>query len=438
MPQMLKVSENQRFLIRENGSPFFYLGDTAWALLQRLTREETDLYLEDRAAKGFTAIQSVAVSEFDGLNSPNRYGKTPFSNRDPEQPNEAYFVHVDYVVEKAGALGMYVALLPTWGDKVGPLQWGTGPEVLTPQNALSYGRFLGERYRDSPIIWVIGGDRNPTTPEHSATWRALAEGLEQGNGGRHLMTFHPQGGHSSAEFFHDDSWLDFNMIQSGHSARNIENYAMVTRDYNRLPTKPCMDGEPCYEDHPVNWDREGGYFEAYDVRKAAYWSLFAGAHGHTYGANGIFQFWTLGQEDRFGVRRPWQEALSLPGSAQMQHARKLLESRPFLRRLPDQSLLVSDQGSGTDHVRATRADDGSYAFVYSGSGGPLRVDLGKLSGTSVCAYWYDPRTGTAQSAGQFPTGEEKEFTPPSSGEGHDWVLVLDDADRRFPKPGEER
>ncbi len=432
---MLRVSENGRFLVHDDGPPFFYLGDTAWSLVHRLRREEVDHYLEDRAAKGFTALQVVALSEFDGLTVGNAYGETPFHDLNPAKPNDAYFRHVDYVVDKAGQLGMYIALLPTWGDKVGPLLWGAGPVVFDPERARRYGEYLGNRYRDSPVIWVVGGDRDPTEARHYATWRAVAEGLDRGDGGAHLMTFHPQGEASSANFFHEDPWLDFNMQQSGHGAQNIDNYNCVAADYARTPTKPCMDGEPCYEDHPVREGPEGAYFDAYDARKLAYWALFAGAHGHTYGANGVFQFWVPGQEDRFGVRRPWQEAMQLPGSAQMQYARRLLESRPFLNRVPDQSLLVSGAGSGGEHVRATRGEDGSYALVYTPLGRPVRVDMSRLSGESVTAYWYDPRDGTSRRIEPTGAGGEQEFTPPSSGTGNDWVLVLDDSARGFATPG---
>ena len=107
-----------RYLVTERGEPFFYLGDTAWELFHRLTREEADLYLTDRAAKGFTVIQAVALAELDGLNTPNAYGDTPLHRNDPAQPNEAYFRHVDWVIDRANALGLYVGLLPTWGDKV--------------------------------------------------------------------------------------------------------------------------------------------------------------------------------------------------------------------------------------------------------------------------------------------------------------------------------
>jgi hypothetical protein len=432
---MLTVSDNRRFLVHDDGSPFFYLGDTGWTLLQRLDREETDLYLQDRASKGYTAIQVMGISEFDGLTTPNRYGDVPFEDLDPTRPNEGYFGHVDWVVDRAGELGMHVALLPTWGDKVGPLLWGTGPEVFTPESARVYGEFLGERYRDKNVIWVIGGDRNPTEEKHYATWRALAAGLDRGDGGRHLMTFHPQGDSSSSQFFHDDAWLDFNMLQSGHARRNGANYKMIAADYARTPQKPCMDGEPCYEDHPVNWEPDNGYFDAHDVRKAAYWALFAGAHGHTYGANGVFQFWRPGQEDRFGARLPWQEAIQLPGAAQIRHARALLESRPFLSRVPDQGLIASSTGEGADHTAATRAEDGGYALVYTASGQPVSVRLDKLSGTAVTAYWYDPRQGTAERIGELASYGDREFIPPSNGPDGDWVLVLDDAAREFPEPG---
>src|SRR5689334_1535771 len=73
----LKVSDNHRFLVKDNGQPFFYLGDTAWELFHRLNREQADRYLEDRAAKGFTVIQAVALAELDGATVPNAYGHLP-------------------------------------------------------------------------------------------------------------------------------------------------------------------------------------------------------------------------------------------------------------------------------------------------------------------------------------------------------------------------
>lgn len=438
----LQVSENGRFLVHEDGSPFFYLGDTAWELFHRLDREEAKSYLDDRARKGFTVIQAVALAELDGLNTPNPYGHTPLEKNDPARPNEEYFKHVDFIVDAAAERGLVIGMLPTWGDKFNK-KWGVGPEVFTPDNARAYGEFLGRRYREEPIIWILGGDRPIEDDQHKAIVRAMAEGIRAGDGGRHLMTYHPMGGQSSANWFHDDSWLDFNMLQSGHGRRDAPNYEMIARDYNRQPVKPCMDGEPRYENHPIDWKPENGWFDEFDVRKAAYWALFAGAHGHTYGSHDIWQMYAPGRQPISSARTPWKESLDLAGASQMQHARRLLESRPFLSRVPDQDLIASGQGDGGDHVQATRDRDGSYAFVYIPTGKSVTIDLERLSGDSLAAWWFDPRDGTAQRAETLPRRGSREFTPPAKGEaldgstsdGADWVLVLDDASRDFSEPG---
>jgi hypothetical protein len=191
----LRVSKNHRFLETNDGKPFFWLGDTAWELFHRLSREEAEKYLKNRAEKGFTVIQAVALAELDGLHTPNAYGEIPLENDDPTKPREAYFQHVDYVIRKAEELGLYVGLLPTWGDKVFKNRWGAGPEIFTPANAKAYGLWIGKRYKNQKnIIWILGGDRNPRDEKDVGIWRAMAAGIEEGVGGQDkaLMTFHPQ------------------------------------------------------------------------------------------------------------------------------------------------------------------------------------------------------------------------------------------------------
>jgi hypothetical protein len=150
----LRISSNHRFLIHVDGRPFFYLGDTAWELFQRLNREEADRFLEDHARQGFTVIQAVLLAELDGLKTPNAHGDVPFLTDGPTQPNEAYFKHIDYIVGKVASLGLAIGLLRTCGDKVGIY----GQYFFNEENARADGRFLGRRYRDQPIIWILGGD----------------------------------------------------------------------------------------------------------------------------------------------------------------------------------------------------------------------------------------------------------------------------------------
>ena len=431
---MLKVSANQRFLVHDDGSPFFYLGDTAWELFHRLAPQEADQYLEDRAAKRFTVIQAVVLAEVGGILRPNAQGDLPLIDADPARPNEAYFAHVDYVMERAAELGLHIGMLPTWGDKWNKSR-GEGPEIFTPENARVFATFLARRYAEQPLIWILGGDRLVESEAHRAIIQAMAAGLREGDGGRHLISFHPRGQHGSAEYFHDEPWLDFNMFQSGHH-RNQENWRFIEADYARAPTKPCMDAEPGYEDHPAGFKMDNGYLDDFDTRKSLYWALFAGAHGHTYGCHPIWQMWHAGRKPISVVRRPWYEALGLPGSAQQQHAQALLLSRPFLSRIPDQSLILSEIEGGTHHVRATRDAAGAYALIYLPSGRPVEIDLEQLAGTTIKAHWFDPRTGAARRIGEFPRGNRSTFTPP--GGGPDWVLVLDDAAQDFPAPGAAR
>ncbi|MEW6304035.1 MAG: glycoside hydrolase family 140 protein [Verrucomicrobiota bacterium] len=430
----LKVSDNKHFLVKEDGSPFFYLGDTAWELFHRLNREEADLYLKNRAAKGFTVIQAVVLAEFDGLTAPNAYGFLPLKGNDPAKPNEDYFKHVDYIVNKAEEQGMYVGMLPTWGDKWNK-RWGAGPEIFSPDNARAYGEWLGQRYKDKAVIWILGGDRSPEKPEHLAIIRAMAEGLRKGDGGSHLMTFHPQGGHNSAKWFHQDSWLDFNMFQSGHGAVNIPNYEKTFANHQLAPAKPTLDGEPRYEDHPINWKPAEGWFDDWDVRQAAYWSMLSGACGHTYGNHNIWQFYQPNRKPVSAARTPWQKAIDHPGATQMGRMKALFESLPWQTLAPDQSVIEGDAGQGMYAARAARAADGSCVLVYIPAGKPVTVKLDKLSSAKVRASWWDPREGKAFTVGEFANQGTQTFEPFARGRGNDWLLVLDDPAKQYPMPG---
>ncbi len=441
LPQ-LKVSENQRFLVNAGGRPFFYLADTAWELFHKLNREEAKVYLKNRADLHFTVIQAVALAELDGLHVPNAYGHLPLKNDDPTQPMEEYWQHVDFIVKQANDLGLYMGLLPTWGDKWNKM-WGAGPEIFTPKNAEIYGEWLGHRYRSAGVIWILGGDRSPEKPPHQEIIRAMARGLAKGDGGTHLMTFHPTGGQGSARWFHNEGWLSFNMRQNGHDINFPGRYDQTRADYDLTPAKPVIDGEPVYEDHPVSFDaKKLGHTIAADVRRPLYWDLFAGACGHTYGNHAVWQMFDAAKGKPVnGPLLPWVKAIQQPGAAQMQYGRQLVESRPFLTRIPDDSLIVPEAvttsvpGSGTRRFVATRDAEGTYAMIYAPIGRPFKVRLKPFSGSSIQGWWFNPRNGKTTAIGEFRRTEEREFVPPDVGELLDWVLVLDDAARKYPPPG---
>jgi hypothetical protein len=438
----LKVSENHRFLVFEDGTPFFYLGDTAWELFHRLSKKEAEKYLENRREKGFTVIQAVILAELDGLNIPNMEDEKPLIDNDPTKINEAYFKHVDWVIKKAEEKGLFIGLLPTWGDKWNK-KWGVGPVIFTPENAEVFGEILGKRYRNSPnIIWILGGDRQIEEDVHDEIIRAMASGIRKSDGSNHLITFHPQGGRGSAEYFHNENWLDFNMRQNGHNPNFTGVYENTLKDYNLTPVKPVIDGEPIYEDHPIQFNPEqNGHSTAADVRRPLYWNLFSGAFGHTYGHHSVWQMWQPGRNPVNFPLMPWYKAIDQPGAWQMQFGRRLIESRPFLNRIPDNSVIVADEistsvpGAGRYRYAATRSADGSYLMVYVPVGRPLTVRMDKISGNKVIAWWYNPRNGQVRKIGIFSNEGTQMFTPPDMGENLDWILVLDDAAKKFGPPG---
>jgi hypothetical protein len=418
----LKVSPNGRYFVDQNGKPFFYLGDTCWLLFQRLNHEELDEYLKDRAAKGFTVIQAYVLRGLerkhpDGNSS--LLGATPLVDRDPTRPNEEFFKNVDYVVNRANELGLVMGLVTAKSWHVAD----HAEKVFDDRNAFTFGKFLGERYRNNAVMWFPGGDSPPE--KYEAVWTAMAKGLKDGSGGQHLVCYHGQGSTSSSMWFHKADWLDFNSIQSGHNFGS-DSYTFVSKDYALTPAKPTVDMEPAYENHPTgaNKPRVGSH----KVRTQAYAAMLAGAAGHGYGSLDLF--WLYKDADgpfpRNGFQH-WRTAMAYEGSGQMGLMRRLFEQRPWHKMVPDQSVLAQEPGGGPYRLVAARAEDRSFVIAYTPRGEPVRIHLDKLNGSQVKAQWYDPRNGTWKAAGQYASKGIREFAAPSRGERDDWALVLDAA-----------
>lgn len=254
------------------------------------------------------------------------------------------------------------------------------------------------------------------------------------------MTYHPDSQWNSCAWFHNDPWLDFNMFQSGHTLYR-DNWRDTALCYAMNPPRPCMDGEPGYEEIPHDFNIANGYLNDYQVRLFAYSSLFAGAFGYTYGHNSVFQFFQPPRESLLGARVPWKKALDAPGARQMTHVRALMESRPFLSRIPSLSSVHYAQVWRRSYVLATRdlAADGrtsSYLMVYFTNHREVTIETGCIGSPQLRCWWYDPRTG--RSGESFETANTGMFDiePPTRIPEEDWVLVIDDAAAGYPPPGQ--
>jgi hypothetical protein len=431
----LTISANGRY-VEAGGKPFFWMGDTGWLMLSKLDRDDTERYLARRAAQGFNVIQVMVLHRPEMTNAATgpalidgdiaRPRTTPGSNPAKGQEYD-YWDHLDWVVDRAAAHGLYLALVPAWGSFA-------EMRKLTVDTAPIYGRFLAKRYKHKPnIVWLNGGDTHADMA--TMAWQSLGKTIK-GIDPDHLMTFHPFGRTDSSWTFHNASWLDFNMFQSGHQsyaqdttpcARGEDNWKYIVDDWGRSPARPSIDGEPSYENMPHGLDfTQEPIWQAADVRRYAWWAVFAGAFGHSYGENSVMQFHVAGEKSAYWAHIPWQEAIDAPGAGQMRHLKDLMLSRPYMERTPDQALIV-DNGLRYDRVAATRG--ARYAMAYSYTGANFRVQMGRIGGKRVNAAWYDPRTGATQPIGIFVNQGKRLFTPPGTpAPGNDWVLLLDGID----------
>lgn len=424
--QRLEVSKNGHFFQYIDGTPFFWLGDTAWELFHRLTKEEINTYLENRRSKGFNVIQTVILAEMDGLHVPNKEGEVPFAHLNSLEPNEQYFKLIDWVVEKARKKGMFIALLPTWGDKM-MKAWGKGPVIFNEKNAYSYGLFLGKRYGNfANVIWVTGGDRPAFADslDNRPIWRSMIKGLREGSVNKNLVTYHPSGESSSSDFWKREHVLDFNMLQSGHGRKDIPVWDWIARDYALNPPKPIIDGEPSYEDHPINWKVNNGYFTDYDVRKQVYRSVFSGAAGVTYGHHSVWQFYQKGIQNTAFAKMYWQEALNQPAATQMNLLKQLIETTNANDRQAAQYLILNKQTNPGEYITALMCPKKKHILIYTPTKNSIKIDFSRFKSPLIRVEWFDPSSGKTIKREDTKRQNQMTFTSPGKEHFKDWVLIL--------------
>ncbi len=416
----LQVSANGRFLQHSNGKPFFWLADTGWLLPQRLNRDEAAHYLQQTAEAEFNVVQIQVLNE---LPSYNVYGQS--------SDDEAYWRHLDYIVGAAERNGIYVAMVCVWGSQV---KRGRMDEA----KAKEYGAFLARRYADRPnIIWMIGGDlRGDIHPE---VWQALATSIKAVDK-THLMTYHPRGRFTSACWWSDAAWIDFHTFQSGHrrygqqmgskdyiipEGTEEDNWQYVALTWQKDSRRPVLDAEPSYEDIPQGLHGVGEpRWTSADVRRYAYWSVFAGSCGHTYGHNSIMQFYRYGLPPAYQACEPWYDALQAEGRHQMRYLKELMLMLPYFERVPDQDI-VRDNGTGYDRLCATRGND--YLLVYNYTGRTMTLDFNRIVGEEKTVWWMEASTGRRTLLGTFKSGVVT-LRPHHAGDG---VLIAIDSSKHY-------
>lgn len=422
---MLNVRGNYLF---ENDKPFFWLGDTAWLLAENMEIKDIIKYLKNRKSLGFNVIQMVLfytmpnIDEIEGAMPVG--GKSIYSKE--------YFNFVNEIFKISKSLGIYVALLPTWGSFV-------KNKIVDVGDVDKFSRFLVNTFAlNENLIWVLGGDVKGD--DNLDYFNSLGNALKTLDN-KHLITFHPFGRTLSARWFNNQKWLDFNMFQSGHrrydQARlkswddvsevyyGEDAWRYVEENFSYDIKKPCLDAEPSYEGVVQGLhDPMEPYWEACDVRRYAYWSVFEGACGFTYGNNAIIQFYEkkLGK-GAYGVRESWLEALHSEGGAELQYLKKLFESVDFTAGKNRNDLLLSPQKERYHRVSIFAGKD--YLFAYNYMGDEYTISLKEYKNIEMNAYWMNPQNGSLSYIDTYINLDEITVRPTKRHElSNDWFLVL--------------
>lgn len=437
----LMVSANGRFLLFENSQPFFWLGDTGWLLPERLNRDEAGYYLKHCHEAGFNVVQVQVLNDVPSFNI---YGKMSnpsgwdLSKADPDG-TYSYWDHLDYIIDAAANYGIYIGMVAIWGSQI-------KNGHINEAQAKTYGQFLANRYKDKPnIVWIMGGDIEGDI--HPEVWNALATTIKAIDH-NHLMTYHPRGRYTSARWWSKAPWIDFHMFQSGHrrygqrmgnafypipDSTEEDNWMYVDSTWSHKPIKPVIDGEPSYENIPIGLhDPSEGRWKAADVRRYAYWSVFAGSCGHTYGHNSIMQMLRPGIATGYGTdgaEKPWYVAMEDSGYNEMKYLKALMLAMPYFTRIPDQSIVIGN-GLRYDRLSATRGND--YLMVYSYRSDRMKIDLRKITGKKKNLWWMDAATGTLTFMGTVDNGVHDIRLPKNASEQPgDGVLIAIDATKEY-------
>jgi hypothetical protein len=414
----VKVSENHRYLIDQNGRPFLIAGDSPQTILGRMTIEDAEFYFTNRQRYGVNALwvhvmcRENETCHADGT-TPD--GIVPFFGHDLSMPNPAYFERLDTMLKLAAEHGVTFFLTPA--ETSG---WLDALRTGGAEKAFAYGEYLGHRYENFPnIVWMHGNDfQTWQDPKDDELVLAVARGIASKDH-NHIHTTELNYTDSISS---DDSRWDA-MTQLNGVYTYYPSYAGVLREYNQKDIKPIFLEETNYE------FEHGEAGSPLNLRRQEYWAMLSGAAGQLYGS---LITWTLPSD--------WKLMLDTPGIAHFAHMRRFFAEHDWQDLAPDQEHRTGIAGYGISspagaglitkdtYSTAARTADGRLAIAYLPNYREISVDLSRLAGP-VRAHWYDPTNGRHLQISEtpFPNIGTKNFAPPgkNSGGDEDWVLELE-------------
>jgi hypothetical protein len=425
---VLQIADDKRHFKHADGTPFFWLGDTWWmGLCKRLSWPDGfETLTADRVQKGFTMVQIVAglypdMEPFDERGA-NEAG-FPW-DREFKSINPAYFDMADVRIQHLADHGLAACIVGFWGYFI---------PRMGVDKVKKHWRYLIARWSAYPVVWCLAGEgtmpyylsktkeQDAETQKHGLT--ELARYVRATDPHHHPITIHPS--KSSRLCVDEPSVLDFDMLQTGHSDRESapNTSETINSSLAASPTMPVLIGEVCYE----------GIQEAsrQEVQRFMFWAaILSGNGGHTYGANGIWQFNT--REKPYGLSPhghswggpAWDIAAQLPGSGQLGLAKRFL-TRYSWWKLEPQPDLIQPRWSKANYWQSFAAQIPGEAIIVYIPAARSAGSFHNLKAGTYRAFFLNPTDGVETEIGQVSPDAAGSWKIAEVPIFQDWVVVLE-------------
>ncbi|MBI4658591.1 MAG: DUF4038 domain-containing protein [Verrucomicrobia bacterium] len=422
----VQVSKNRRHLEHQDGTPFFWLADTAWNGALLSSPEDWDFYLRERQRQKFTAVQWVAT-QWRASPGGDREARVAFTGQDRIAVHPEFFRLLDAKADAVNRAGLLNAPVLLWAIGSGSRPQVNPGYALHEDQAILLARYMIARWGANDAVWILPGDGDYRGPR-AERWKRIGRALF-GDEPHAPVVLHPGGMHWVLDEFREESWLDLHGYQSGHgdddkTLRWIFSGPPAT-DWKKEPVRPFINLEPPYENHVAYQSQSR--ISPLAVRRAVYWSLLsAPTAGVTYGGHGVWG-WDDGTKTptdhpRTGIPLPWKQAIRMPAAEQMAHLATFFASVDFWRLRPAPEILAVQPGNqaARRHIAAARSEPGDLLVVYVPEDRSLEI-YQKALPPGFTASWFNPRTGEKASVVAVVNDQSIQFATPDEG---DWLLFV--------------
>ncbi len=460
----------------EDGTPFLWHGDTAWAATYRAFHSEWRTYIDDRRARGISVVQLGLGASWVGpptSGSPSGpdmqlsiRNQAPFvqisSNCSPSSlkvPNNCSRWNPDFWNKLAGMVqyandNWIVVLIAGIMDPVGHCS-ASDPSTCPPvEEAQVFARNLTSLLAGNHVILSPSWDHQAST-----NWVTRMDTVA-GSIYRHLKTNHI-GTRESNEYaeFHEKPWLGFQLFQSGHNNGNLD---PVTRRPREMPPvlrgwdsngpdpfsdtpKSLVNGEAIYDYGKDPAAPSPSHFNGFRARQVGWLSWLTGTKGYTWGASGLWEWGICGLNPRPGWATTECTATGIPEpescfkdyAGAMPSANHVQRLRDALSILDWNSLIQNEQWrvhlqSSEESTKMVVARDADILVAYLPYNFAVTLDL---NGAGV-----EPMTSGLMWSPRYPGEGTASFTKLDLGGGvyeyrnpdglgpsigsDDWVLAL--------------